>query len=124
VLATPEIQCMKSPESQTGTHFCIIILASEDFIPLKKSVDEIRSKSAYIFNYFIFKMSKKSKGGFNFDAQLLSYQAVQHYVSLGRSTIEKLVKENKFPKPRKFEGTNKWLFLKVEIDLWIQGGAI
>ena len=69
-------------------------------------------------------MSKKSKGGFNFDAQLLSYKAVQQYVSLGRSTIEKLVKENKFPKPRKFEGTHKWLFLKVEIDLWIQGGVI
>ena len=103
---------------------CYNISIRRLYVPLKKSVDEIRSKSAYIFNYFIFKMSKKSKGGFNFDAQLLSYQAVQHYVSLGRSTIEKLVKENKFPKPRKFEGTNKWLFLKVEIDLWIQGGAI
>ena len=100
---------------------CYNISIGRLYVPLKKSVDEIRSKSAYIFN---FKMSKKSKSGFNFDAQLLSYQAVQHYVSLGRSTIEKLVKENKFPKPRKFEGTNKWLFLKVEIDLWIQGGII
>ena len=100
---------------------CYNISIGRLYVPLKKSVDEIRNKSTYIFNLIMF---KKSKGGVNFDAQLLSYKAVQHYVSLGRSTIEKLVKEDRFPKPRKFEGTNKWLFLKVEIDLWIQGGAI
>ncbi len=100
---------------------CYNISIGRLYVPLKKSVNEIRSKSEYIFN---FKMPKKPKRGFDFDAQLLTYSAVQHYVSLGREKIEELVKEGKFPKPRKFDGVNKWLFLKVEIDLWIQGGII
>lgn len=53
--------------------------------------------------------------------QLINYKQLCVYVCLCRSSIEKLVRENKFPKPQRFEGTNRVLFFTHEVDLWING---
>ena len=85
---------------------------------LEKSVDEIRRKSQYFIN---FSMKKIPTQGQVLRPALIGYKEVCLQISLCRSIVERLVKENKFPQPVKFDGFKKILFYAHEVDLWVSG---
>ena len=85
---------------------------------LEKSVDEIRRKSQYFIN---FSMKKIPTQGQVLRPSLIGYKEVCLQISLCRSIVERLVKENKFPQPVKFDGFKKILFYAHEVDLWVSG---
>ena len=87
-------------------------------LSLEKSVDEKRRKSQYFIN---FSMKKIPTQGQVLRPSLIGYKAVCLQISLCRSIVERLVKENQFTQPVKFDGFKKILFYAHEVDLWVSG---
>jgi predicted DNA-binding transcriptional regulator AlpA len=52
--------------------------------------------------------------------RLLSIQAVMAKCDISRTTLTELVKDGKFPQPRKVEGTTLIRWRAADIDGWIR----
>ncbi len=50
---------------------------------------------------------------------LLTRKDVEHYVSLGKDTLYKMIREGRFPKPVRPSGT-KVLWKKKDVDDWVE----
>ena len=81
-------------------------------------VEKRRSKNIRFLN-FIMQQTTAVDGVLR--PQLLTYKDTCKYVCIGRTTLREMIKNKQFPSPRIYTGTNKTLFLKQDLDLWIGG---
>lgn len=49
----------------------------------------------------------------------LDLKRLTHYLSMSKSTLQKLVREGKFPSPRQVTGTRRVGWLVSEVDAWL-----